>query len=191
MPRAGCALKLTAFYLWQHGYDFATALRQLQFFKELPDKATNWDQPLHDLYRFALGAVSLAHHAETVDSQEARQSVATISKEIAKWIVLRIEPLFRNEFSRLQHLRKFQIRAAAIRITTGMRSSELPADDIYGAFGLLHAVNLMAAEFGSLECFNSIKNLSRDLIEQSAGNQDFQPLRLKAVSAQQRLVYLV
>ena len=95
---------------------------------------------------------------------------------------MKIESLFRTEYTKLQRLLKVRKAIANVRIGKGATYLELTSGTSDAAFDLLHIVNYLATEFGALKCFRIIRKLCSDLIEQCLGTQDLQPLRFKAVS---------
>lgn len=108
--------------------------------------------------------------------------VAEKSKQIAVQVVMKIESLYRSEYARLLHVLKFQRASTTFRVGEGVTCFNPVPGDCHTAFDLLQIVSYLATEFGALKCFRIIRKQCSDLIEQSAGFQDFQPLRLKAVS---------
>ncbi|KAL8722194.1 MAG: hypothetical protein Q9225_001290 [Loekoesia sp. 1 TL-2023] len=152
------------------------------FLEESPDRSTRSTQPFHGLYRLSLGAVSLARYSLILEEHDVWKMVAEKSKQIAVHVVLKIESLYRSEYARLQHVLKFQRASTTFRVGEGVTCFNPTPGESHTAFDLLQIASYLATEFGALKCFRIIRKQCSDLIEQSAGFQDFQPLRLKAVS---------
>lgn len=103
------------------------------------------------------------------------------SHELVDWLILKIELLFRNEFARIQRLRRLHVAATKFRITPGADRVQPDAEEADAAIDLLHVANDIADTFGERTKFDTMKNLCRDVIEQSASERSFQLLRMKAV----------
>ena len=161
-------------------FDITRVLAQFQVSRESPDVLSRQTRPLHALYRLTMEAISLARYASTSTNQEHFSITTRKCRHIAEWLVKTIELLLPTVYSRLRIHEKFQL-ASKFRSTGASTYFDPLAGDTYAAINLLHAVNHLAAEFGYMECFDVIKDLCINLVDQSANYPDIQPLRFKAV----------
>ncbi|KAL8751014.1 MAG: hypothetical protein Q9184_006214 [Pyrenodesmia sp. 2 TL-2023] len=164
----------------QYNIDLAGALAQFKVPKDPSDRTKGW--ALQALCRLSSEAVLLAQFGFSVNDEGERKAIMAKSKQVAEWLVVKIELLFQHELSRLKRLKRRHSVATKIRITGGATAFQPSAEETRTALELLHAASHLATWFAEMKCFDIIRNLCRDLIEQSAAsNQGLQPLRLKAM----------
>ncbi|KAL8838648.1 MAG: hypothetical protein Q9170_002056 [Blastenia crenularia] len=163
----------------QDEFDLAELLAHFRVTEER--RARKCVQPFRALHRLSSEAVSLRRFISTTKDHEAKIFMVTKAQELADWLILKIELLFRHEFARVQRLRRLHVAASKLRMTEESDHFQAFADDADAALDLLHVANDIAGTFGERTKFDTIKSLCRDVIEQSASERSFQPLRMKAV----------